>query len=37
MTIAMRGLKVKPTYKDLIGVAYSDGLKRNSIIVMPLF
>ena len=26
MAIAMRGLKVKPTYGDLIGVANSDGL-----------
>ena len=26
MAIAMRGLKVKPTYEDLIGVAKSDGL-----------
>ena len=27
MTIAMRGLKVKPSYEQLIGVATSDGLE----------
>ena len=26
MAIAMRGLKVKPSYEQLIGVATSDGL-----------
>ena len=28
MAIAMRGLKVKPTYEQLIGVAKSDGLEQ---------
>ena len=28
MAIAMRGLKVKPTYEDWIGVALSDGLEH---------
>ena len=26
MAIAMQGLRVKPKYEDLIGVAFSDGL-----------
>ena len=26
MAESMRGLKVKPTYESLIGVAFSDGL-----------
>ena len=28
MAIAMRGLKVKPSYEQLIGVATSDGLEH---------
>ena len=28
MAIAMRGLKVKPSYEQLIGVAPSDGLEQ---------
>ena len=28
MAIAMRGLKVKSTYEDLIGVAKPDGLEH---------
>ena len=28
MAIAMRGLKVKPTYEDLIGLAKPDGLEH---------
>ena len=28
MAVAMWGLQVKPTYEDLIGVAYSDGLEQ---------
>ena len=28
MAIAMRGLKVKPTYEQLVGVASSDGLEQ---------
>ena len=28
MAIAMRVLKVKPIYEDLIGAAYSDGLEQ---------
>ena len=36
MAIAMRGLKVKPTYEDLIGVAKPYGLEHraNSLIEM---
>ena len=32
MVIATRGLKVKPTYEDLIGAAYSYGSKQ---IIFP--
>ena len=28
MAVAMRGLKLKPKYEDLIGVAFSDGLEH---------
>ena len=28
MAKSMKGLKVKPTYEDLIGVARSDGLEN---------
>ena len=28
MAVAMKGLKVKPTYEQLIGVAVSDGLEQ---------
>ena len=28
MAKAMRGLKVKPTYESLTGVAFSDGLEH---------
>ena len=28
MAISMRGLRVKPTYEDLIGVAVSDDLQH---------
>ena len=28
MAIAMQGLRVKPTYEQLIGVAASDGLEQ---------
>ena len=28
MTIAMHGLRLKPTYEQLIGVAASDGLEQ---------
>ena len=28
MAVAIRGLKVKPTYEDLPGVAKSDGLEQ---------
>ena len=28
MAKSMKGLKVKPTYGDLIGVAFSDGLEH---------
>ena len=28
MAIAMRGLKVKPSYEQLIGTASSDGLEQ---------
>ena len=28
MAIAMKGLKVKPTYESLIGVAFPDGLEN---------
>ena len=28
MAIAMRGLKVKPSFEQLIGVASSDGLEQ---------
>ena len=28
MGIAMRGLRVKPSYEQLIGVAVSDGLEQ---------
>ena len=28
MAIAMKGLKVKPTYEDLVGVAKPDGLEQ---------
>ena len=28
MAIAMRGLKVRPQYEDLIGVAKPDGLEQ---------
>ena len=28
MTIAMQGLRLKPTYEQLIGVAVSDGLEN---------
>ena len=31
MAIAMRGLKVKPSYEQLIGVASSDGLEQIEI------
>ena len=31
MAIAMRGLKVKPSYEQLIGVASSDDLKQIKI------
>ena len=31
MAIAMRGLKVKPPYEQLIGVATSDGLEKIKI------
>ena len=29
MAIAMRGLRVRPQYEDLIGVAKSDGLENS--------
>ena len=28
MAIAMKGLRLKPTYEDLISVAASDGLEQ---------
>ena len=28
MAIAMRGLRLRPTYEDLVGVAVSDGLEH---------
>ena len=28
MAVAMRGLKLKPTYEQLIGVAFPDGLEN---------
>ena len=28
MAVAMKGLRVKPTYEQLIGVAVSDGLEQ---------
>ena len=28
MAIAMQGLRIKPTYEQLIGVAVSDGLEQ---------
>ena len=28
MAIAMRGLRVRPQYEDLVGVAKSDGLEN---------
>ena len=31
MAIAVRGLKVKPSYEQLIGVASSDGLEQIKI------
>ena len=31
MATAVRGLKVKPQYEDLIGVAKSDGLENNKL------
>ena len=35
MAIAMKGLKAKPTYESLIGVAFSDGFgKLNSLSEM---
>ena len=30
MAIAMRGLRVKPSYEQLVGVASSDGLEQNN-------
>ena len=36
MAIAMRGLRVRPQYEDLIGVAFPYGLEQlNSLIEMP--
>ena len=38
MAIAMKGLKLKPKYEDLINVAVSDKLYDiNFLIVMPSF
>ena len=38
MAIAMRGLKIKPTHKDLIGAACSDGLEiSKSLTEMYIF
>ena len=28
MTVAMKGLRLKPTYEHLIGIAVSDGLEQ---------
>ena len=32
MAKSMKGLKVKPTYEDLIGVAFPDGLEHIKIL-----
>ena len=32
MAIAMRGLKVKPSYEQLVGVATSDGLGNSKFL-----
>ena len=31
MTVAMKGLRIKPTYEQLIGIAVSDGLEQIKI------
>ena len=28
MAVAMKGLRIKPTYEQLIGIAVSDGLEQ---------